>query len=146
MSLDTDTVEGKVLLGCARLLGARSALTWREDESPYAAGERGVVIGPLPATGQAVAIDLYDDQPIDSSSTWLFLQAQVRGSGDVLDRDALAAVRDGLDGQHHPAMPAGVFVTLIRLQSEARLGLVAGSYRWSLNFRLLTARSSAWAT
>lgn len=142
-----DTVDAAVLLGCARLLGAHPALTWHEDpDEPYEAGERFVRLGEPPLTGEGVSLDLYDDQRIDWSSTWLMLQARIRGTADPLNRTVLAAVRDCLSDQRHPVMPPPARVTLIAETSVARLGKPEGVYLWTVNFRALTARASAWAS
>lgn len=135
--------ETALLVGIAHLLDTAGAATYQADELYADDVNLPVTLDLLPPGRPAVALRITNDAPIDHSSTRYSVQALLRVRPG--DRSRVAAIRDALDGQRQPVMPAGIRCTSIRLNTRVPLGLRGSWDEHSLNFVALCARASAWA-
>lgn len=130
--------DERLLRGLARYLDEQGVGTYREDGSPYVNGEVGLYFT-APQAGRAITLTLYDDVPVDWSTTRAYVQVRHRTSGSPLDMGQVARTRDALHGLVAPAI-AGVSITSISLRSFGRLGVIAGAYEYTQNFVVLARR------
>lgn len=118
--------ESRFLDGIAARLGTSGAATWRPDDSAYAAGETGIVLGGLPQSpDRVVALDTYniDDDPSMSDSV-LGLQVKTRWGGQ--DRrpvlDLAGGIYDALHGLHDVDLTTGVRLVQCLIRSHTSIG------------------------
>lgn len=130
--------QAQLLRGMAGMLEARGVASFREDGTAYGPEEAGVYFT-APQSGRSITLAVYDDIPLDATVSRVYVQARVRTTADPLDLELVDGTRDTFHAKQHP-LPG---VSVVRMVSMARLGLVAGAHEFTLNFAALVYRVPA---